>query len=1012
MWIAIRRLGLAVCAVGLLLTNLRLESQVLGAETKKDADRKAIAPIEIRGQVVDEKGTGVSKVTLRMWELKEIRDVRVDADGRFRVELKKLDRPLRIVMFVASDATGKLQVGTSIVIRKKQPIDEIKLTMRAAIEVPVVVLDKKGAGLHGVPVYAATIYQEHLPLGKTDEQGKLTARLPTGLSMQAIWAALPGTGLDYFPSGTRREPNFEWRKALREGGTITLKLVGVKPLRVRVLDSKERPLVGVELYPRQFTRPAKGDDLPLYAFFRQVTDERGVAEFSVIPADNMGEIEFSGLRSKPGAGADEKKAFDQWSYDPVSGKDEVTFHWQAPSDVAVHGVVIQQNGQPAAGAKVTICGRGAEGEFFDDVVTSNAQGKFEANLKGEQYCIFVASKDRLASKGHLEVIHSDRAVPQIMLTLIPATRVFGKVTLGPDRKPQVGSYVNLYQRDGDNYHKLPEAQKLPPKKKTSRRSNRGGSPLYPMLRRTLQVDDQGQFEFLVGPGRYYMYGPQGIVPPNFEITTEKEHEVNFHVERPAYFEATGRVSLLRDRRRGVGKAKVTQHSKKEGIYASPVVSGLDGKFKMKRGDGVSVFQAVSADGLLIGNVEVKADQTELRIPVAPATAVHGRVVHDVTKRPIGGMQVYASIRITFANGLMQDAFEQQAVTNSLGEFTLRGLAAGCKYQLSMAATMDEHGHRYAGTMGQEIRTSERGGTKLGDVAYAPHSSMKLEDRIQRVMPLLAAPAERLQGAKREARIAGQQILLIGGSRNGPVVRRFFEIYFGETPDPELVRRGLANFQILAVDTTEGPGRNVSKPFFEQWNLPLPAADGAVFAILDADGKKVAVAELAEMSTDGKLSGTKLYALLKKYFPTFPDAEESLTTALATSKREDKRVVVHLIHRDDVLDLLMTRFLEKSRKVLEPDYVLLEIDERAPNWDVVLKPLPKDKHGVPASLTVLDAEGKVLAESDDTTSGDGNFAFPILPTEIQQLEQMFKATAPRLKQEDLEGLVKELKTWNE
>lgn len=107
------------------------------------------------------------------------------------------------------------------------------------------------------------------------------------------------------------------------------------------------------------------------------------------------------------------------------------------------------------------------------------------------------------------------------------------------------------------------------------------------------------------------------------------------------------------------------------------------------------------------------------------------------------------------------------------------------------------------------------------------------------------------------------------------VRRFFEIYYGETPDPELVRRGLANFQILAVDTTEGPGRNVSRPFFEQWHLPLPAAEGAVLAILDAEGKKVAVAELAEMSTDGKLSGSKMYGFLKKHFVTFPDAEESL-----------------------------------------------------------------------------------------------------------------------------------------
>lgn len=244
------------------------------------------------------------------------------------------------------------------------------------------------------------------------------------------------------------------------------------------------------------------------------------------------------------------------------------------------------------------------------------------------------------------------------------------------------------------------------------------------------------------------------------------------------------------------------------------------------------------------------------------------------------------------------------------------------------------------------------------------------------------------------------------------VRRFFEIYFGETRDPELVRRGLANFQILAVDTTEGPGRNVSRPFFEQWNLPLPAADGAVFAIRDAVGKKVAVAELSEMSTDGKLSGTKLYALLKKYFPTFPDAKESLTTALAAAKREDKRVVVHLVHRDDVLDLLLSRFLEKSRKVLDRDYVRVVIDERARNADVVLKRLPNDKHGVAASLTVLDTEGKVLAESDDTTSGDGNFAFPILPTEILHLKQMFKETARRMKQEELEGLVKELKTWNE
>jgi hypothetical protein len=267
------------------------------------------------------------------------------------------------------------------------------------------------------------------------------------------------------------------------------------------------------------------------------------------------------------------------------------------------------------------------------------------------------------------------------------------------------------------------------------------------------------------------------------------------------------------------------------------------------------------------------------------------------------------------------------------------------------------------------------------------------------MPYRPLPDERLAAKLRDAQHADQRVLLVGCSKISDPCRRFFEMYFGDGQSLDVIRSVLANYTLLAIDTSEESPK-AARPIFDRLKLSLPSAEEATFAVLDSEGRLVASATARELSSDDHLNGPKVFAFLKKHAQPQPDAERLLADALAEAKRDDKRVLFVQSTNFSAPCLLLSRFLDDHKEVLAKDYVLVKIDRRFKNGRAVIDRIRKAEENALPWMAILDAAGKPLITS---TGPGGNIGFPIEPAGVAHFETMLRTTARRMSADELRSL---------
>jgi hypothetical protein len=90
-----------------------------------------------------------------------------------------------------------------------------------------------------------------------------------------------------------------------------------------------------------------------------------------------------------------------------------------------------------------------------------------------------------------------------------------------------------------------------------------------------------------------------------------------------------------------------------------------------------------------------------------------------------------------------------------------------------------------------------------------------------------------------------------------------------------------------------------------------------------------------------------------------------------------------------------------RDVWEKDYVWIKLDSRWANAEAIGKRLRQKAQGGIPWTAILDADGKVLATSNDKEGA--NIGFPQDPAAIDHFAAMLRATAQRLTAADIAQL---------
>ena len=148
----------------------------------------------------------------------------------------------------------------------------------------------------------------------------------------------------------------------------------------------------------------------------------------------------------------------------------------------------------------------------------------------------------------------------------------------------------------------------------------------------------------------------------------------------------------------------------------------------------------------------------------------------------------------------------------------------------------------------------------------------------------------------------------------------------------------------------------------------------------------------------------MYVFLNEHQPDLPDAQSMVEEALAKAKRENKRVLWQHSGAFCGPCILLSRYLDKHRELIEKDYVWVKVDRRYAHGQEMVDKYRSEEGGIPW-FVIMDADGKPLITS---TSDEGNIGYPSSANGRAHFEKMLRETAQRLKNEEIEKLLETLK----
>ncbi|HJQ79095.1 MAG TPA: carboxypeptidase regulatory-like domain-containing protein, partial [Lacipirellulaceae bacterium] len=771
---------------------------------------------------------------------------------------------------------------------------------------------------------------------------------------------------------------------------ITLRLDGTRPLRVRVVDSSDAPITGITVYPWLLKKPEEPEDINLSFFTEMVeatTGSDGVAVFDWIPHWHERSITFW-----PNS---DEHVRQRGNYDPKAGDGTLVIKLERL--VPISGRVTFADGSPAAGITIDVCGNGYSIDSFREAVRTDADGRYTIKAAPNMVYLLVVKHDKWASRPQTGfAVWPDKPLENLDFVLRPATRIFGRVTLGPEKKPVKGQSIQVYQygQDANNM----EGVELPnPEKSTLW--------VQPMIVQHTTTGENGEYELFVGAGKFDIRGPQQAEIAKFEIADESEKQFNFHAERPEKGILTGLVLTDESQEPVVGGRVV-------GIYRTEL-AGRDmlaetdeaGRFEVERELHRTVIHARSSDGKLAGVVEIGPDDETVMITVQPMATARGRLIHATSGAPLAGSEIVYGVRVFLGDddAPWRTSFGGKAMTNKDGTFTLTDLVVGQLYEISAAIHADDNPNNVSWRRVGNVTPEVASAIDLGDLRLAPlRLALTPAERAARAFAVTKTPVERFETALADAMISRQRILVLFAAADNRPAKRILELRYEDDEMSNL----FDHYQVLAIDTSEA-NLSGAKELAERLDVELENPQAELLLIVaDVDGSVIANVGTEALSADRQLDKQTLQTLLKLNSPEPLNANQLLSEALQRAKADNKRVIVQETATWCGPCWLLSRFLEKHKQVWEADYILVKMDHRWTGAQEIMKGFRGDADGGIPWFAILDADGKVLVTSNGE---DGNnIGYPGDESSQAHFRKMLETTAQRMTPAEIKSLMDALR----
>jgi hypothetical protein len=346
--------------------------------------------------------------------------------------------------------------------------------------------------------------------------------------------------------------------------------------------------------------------------------------------------------------------------------------------VPIRGQVTLPNGSPAAGINVVASGEGhQEMGGFRGTAKTDSRGRYEIKATPNMIYLVIVEDKKWASQPQTGfAVWPDTPIEDLDFKLRLVAKVYGRVTQGTDRHPVKGEPIAVCQL-GQGAHEIKDV--ILPNPENSRHG------VQPYINKTASTDENGNFEFLVGPGKFDIHGPLPHEHTRFEIATEREKEFNFRTARPGMGILAGRV-VTGDPPHGVAEAEI------EGVYQNTLAGGdmqattdSEGNFEVERELLRAVVHARSKDGALAGVLQLESRDAAFTLVVHPVATASGRLIDSASGQPLPGREIEYGVKVRQGEDTApwRTSFGGKAVTDEKGQFELKGLVLDQPYDISV-----------------------------------------------------------------------------------------------------------------------------------------------------------------------------------------------------------------------------------------------------------------------------------------------------------------------------------------
>jgi hypothetical protein len=981
--------GLALAGMGVLTYHLQAsKSPEADAEVAQAAPTGELSRPQrttLAGIVVDEAGNSMAGAEVSLKNMNQPSRAVSKQDGTFELPVAEPQRfsYLLVARSREGDRLGYLNVAGD----ERKDGQSLRLVLKAPRRVEIAVADAQGKPLAGSRAGILTDFTI-LAQAVSDAGGRAVLRVPADCPIEYVYAWQHGRGFDYrsFQKPQRTSDRNAKAPAL-PATAIPLKLDGARTLRVTARDADGKPLTNLHLHPWYLTKPGETTDINLSGFgttveFGSTTDAQGVAVWDWLPRWQSQSVAFWPRT--------DDHVHRRLSWDPLAG-DRATLvldrlEW-------LRGKVTHANGEPADGITVRVGGAGYDfdGSFRGEAKTGE-DGRYALLVPPNRIYLVVVSDAKWAAEPQTGfAVFPKTPTPDKDFVLRPATRVFGRASLGKEQNPLAGEYIYLAQKGTDNLRQ-PDLLPNPEQSRLGLRTR---------VSQSTKTDADGQFEFHVGPGEFTLSGPPRAKHVEFTITNQAQLEVNLQAVSAKTGVLKGLV-VTGTPPAPVPGAEVTGVCRGGDAWTRDLSVKTDaaGSFDSHRERLRLVLYAKSPDGKRAEVVEIGPDVAELTIQLTPVATARGRLLDGEVGEPMAAQELQYGVRVWHDDKHLTTCvtvFGGKARTDSKGRFELLGLVAGQKYVVDLVL---EKGHAF-----RTVHTfvpSAGEAAELGDVRLAPLPKPPTDAEIRgAAFAVKGTPTERLENARKDVRLSRQNTLVIFANPDDLLTEQLHAL----TSNREAMRDTFDNFRTLWV-ATDADRLATAEPLAKKLRVDLRPEASPILVVADERGEPVAVLKDAALLRDGKIHGPVVRAFLDAQAPARLDADRLLAEALARARKENKRVLVQETATWCGPCWRLSRFLDWHRDVWEKDYVWVKLDHRWKNAAEIAKRLRKDAQGGIPWVAILDTDGKVLSTSNDK---DGqNIGFPTEPAEIAHFEAMLRGTARRLTESDITRLADALK----